>query len=208
MNRFTLNNIDEEQLKTKNRFLTTDMQENIDYLIGDVHTRKLVYYECELYLRAKYKLKTTGLSGSKQAYASRLKTILTNILRTSSLIEAPIEYRFPAPESAILDILIISLQQLVDDKNNVEYIVSILLDINSFKLRKTSEAYYKHMDDLYPDEDEDPNSYSGCKITPDGGYEIGYTLLPCSDEFIIDRIAEDFDISTYMNHPLFYTNGI
>ena len=191
----------------KNRFLTRGMEVDINYILDNQEVRDKVYYEAELYLRAKYKLKESGLNGTTQEYERRLQTMLKTILKTSMLIEAPIEYRFPASEPAIIDILVSALENILDfNKDYIDAYIKIILDDIDYKLRRTSNAYFNHMDDIY--DYEASESRSGCMLTPDSGYEIGYTLLPCAKDFIINRIAEDDDINLYMEHPLFYTNGI
>lgn len=195
-----------EALENGKMFLSNDLKADIDYIVKNYETRMRIYYEAELYLRAKFKLKETGLVGTTQEYNSRLNTILKTILKTSTLIETPIEYRFPAPEPAILDNLIGNLTLIIEDKEQVQNLMRSILNSVDFKFRKISSSYSDHIEQIYGDDVEE--SGSGGTVTPDGAYEIGYTLLPCATKFIIHREVEDFDLNIYMNHPLFYTNHI
>ena len=188
------------------RFLTTEMKQDIDFLFAEEMVREKIYSQAELYLRAMYKLKNTGLDGTKQEYESKLNSMLKIILQTSSLIESPVEYRFPASKAAIIDTLTSNILNIIDDKEKAEHCMCAILEQDSYRFRRISPAYDEHCNKIYS-EDDDEDNYSGVKVTPDEGYEVGYTLVPCATDFIINRIFEDNDLSAYTEHPLFFTNG-
>lgn len=203
-----------------NRFLNENIKNDIDYVVDNIvdidheNIKKEIYYEVELFLRAKYKLKESGLIGTKQQYEKKLDVILNTIRKTNCFIETSIVYRIPAPYPAIIDNLINNLLNIFGwdkcyTRINTKYIMHIVENKKDFKLRKVSIAYDEFINKIYKEyTDEEEMDLTGFTTTPEGGYEIGYTLLPTSSELLIHRECEDNDINIYMNHPLFFTNGI
>ncbi len=199
------------------RFLTNDLKNKIDLIIDNIKNidsddiKKEVYLEVEYFLRAKYKLEKSELTGTTQQYDKKLKLIFNTLIRTSSFIEAPIEFKIPASYPIIIDIFIEHLRNIFgwsnNDATNVKNIVDCVLDTKFYKLRKKSNGYDNHIDLVYEEYFTD-DTCSGMRVTPITEYEIGYTLVPTSNILIENRIAEENDIDEYMNHPLFFTNGI
>lgn len=210
------------------RFLTNEMKEGLNYIVDlmqDIEkdeVKEKLYHEIELFLRAKHKLEQSYLMGTKQEYESKLEKLLDTIIRTSTFIESPIEFKIPAPYSAIIDILKDDLLNIFG--GNKDFTKSAMYiatndghsDDNSetkiYKLRKKSSAYDESIEKLFLLNDElNTNKFSsGCSVTPSKmeGYEIGYTLIPSDKKLIIHRSYEDEDLEIYLNHPLFFTNGI
>jgi hypothetical protein len=175
------------------RFLTDDMKEEIDYIVENMNNsleknelRNELYNECELFLRAKFKLKDSELFGTNQQYQSKLNTLLNTIIKTSSFIEAPLEFKIPASYPAIVDNFIYKLRDILgwDDNTtdtNIKYILGTIENTKDYKLRKSSESYDIFLNKIMDLEEEFSLDEFDCgsRVTPSIGYYllIFYTIL-------------------------------
>lgn len=188
-----------------NKFITQSIKDDIKYLINDPILRKKIYNASSPFMRANYKLKKTGLIGTTKEYKSRLQTIKKNILETSSLLDNPVTYYFPAPYDVIAWLLREDIEKIIEDTDLAKYIINTIMgNSRETKLRRyqAPSHFYFYDETTKTDEVMLSDLFYDCMLTYND-YEIAISIVQCSEELIYNRDFIDSDTEKYMEHPLF-----